>query len=555
LYIDEDEDLSPLDAYLDDAKEATNIVHDTAQRRRQEQQDQLDMPKVPKRLLLLHSCLALLRAMSRNDWAVVDDQSLLLTSDADENDEEHATHESSLDPGQSFTSSNKGLQEKDDHDYNSINNETSLDDVDDELFWTLRQLKRGDVAVESIDDYNLVLARIGLAAELNHDDILEAIFDTLHQIKSAAAAKTSTVNISGPNATTYEILLLIMIKRLGAFRSALDLVRRDMIHQTSSSPFSSHLCTTTTLEAAIQLCEKSGDLDLARKLWRIPKSKNVAHDADASKDNDRIEVRRTNRAHHSMLNMFKAVDARDEAIESLRTSLRDNDREINSGLDRVFVNAINWPNRNRKGEPIDNLPVLVSILDILNENTLYIPDVSVLKQLLISVSRGAELENHKRWKVVQRIFRKIASSYSAFHVDEGLMSIGLEASEALLDSTLAAEMVTRMLDGEFGHGRIGVMMTQTNHFAHHELSSKTTNRLPSSRSILKAMDICVGCGDAASSRRILDCAETHYDAAQIPKAIRQRLFVSTLKVCATVGQGQLAEQLLSTMLSRDLEPT
>jgi hypothetical protein len=582
---DEEEDIKPREAHLAESSGATTNNHHRhgISSRHQESSLITTTTKRSTRLVLLDSCLALLHAMSRHDWAVVDDQSLLLTDDDDEH-EQCALQESKYDPDVSSTISDKGLQAKvvDDDDDDDMNDNLDLDDVDDdELFWTLRQLKLGGVALESTNDYNLVLVRIALAAELDHDDILEALFDTLRQIKAAAAAAAAASSSSsssssstcaadsGPNATTYEIVLLIMVKRLGAFRSALDLVRRDMIQtfslssssSSSPSPSSSRLCTTGTLEAAIQVCEKVGDLRLARELWRIAKSKNAAHDVvnigddNDSNANDRAQVRISNRVHHSMLNMFKAVDARDEAIETLRICLRDNGRQINTGLDRVFVNAINWPNRNRKGEPIDNLPVLVSILDLLDDDALYKPDSAVLRQLLILVARGARQDNHHtRWKVVHRVVQKLFNSFPAFHVDEAVLSIGVEASEALSDSALAAEVITRMLDGEFGQTLCA--HNQTNRFvAQHQPSRNSTIGLLSSKNILKAMGICVNSGDAASARRILDCVEAHHDPAQIPRAIRQRLFVLTLKVYATVGQVQGAEQLLLAMLSSDVEPT
>jgi hypothetical protein len=539
-------------------EESTNIHprHDKISSPREDDESLLPttttIPATSTSLDLLASCLALLRAMSRHDWTILDDQALLLKT----NEEEQqcaTTQESKYDNHAQSSTSDHGLipAAEDYDDSNSLDHvdDDEDDDEDDELFWTLRQLKVGGVSLESTNDFNLVLARIALAAELDRDDILEALFDTLHQIKAAATAASSSSSSSscaegrnsvGPNAMTYEILLLVMLKRLGALRSGLDLVRRDMVQPfspSSSSSSSSHLCTTATLEAAIQLCEKSGDLSLARELWRIAQSKKD----EANMDGD--ETRITNRVHHSMLNMFKAVDGRVEAIEILRISLQDNRRQINNGLDRVFVNAINWPTRNRKGESIDNLPVLVSILDLLDEDKFYKPGVSVFEQLLISVAKGDHLGNHARWKVVQRIFMKMFDSFSNFHLDQPTMSIGLEASEALSDSTLAAEIITRMLDFEFGQ------ITQ------HQPSSNSPSGLLSSKSTLKAMDICVNNGDAASARRILDCVEAHKDAAQIPRAIRQRLYVSTLKVYGNTGQGQVAEQLLAAMLSSDVEPT
>jgi pentatricopeptide repeat protein len=233
----------------------------------------------------------------------------------------------------------------------------------------------------------------------------------------------------------------------------------------------------------------------------------------------------------------------------------------------------------------------------------------VWKQLVVESAKRAR-QNTSRWELVQRVLKTLTTENPKFWPDHVLLKYGLEASEFLLDSKLASTLIARILEHErdaqaprvddsfesthflsdneqFSFGitaetnsenrSITSAQDETVGLEWAEASSadatesaqidiagdkpthdETLEQPPLTRSrvvfrdILKGMEICVHNSDMRSGRLILDSVETFPEA--VPVVGKRALYTLALKGFASIGDFESAEELLSAMIEKELNP-
>jgi hypothetical protein len=281
---------------------------------------------------VIHMALALLRTLPQDAWKNFDslgleeeeegyEESELLSSTRNElypgqtseyphDDDERAPtrtrsslvmgvddddHDDTQIPNQDF-----GLVREQDRNGNS--NSAELDGGHDDeitrLLDMVKDAKLGRVVLKT-RDYNTILARLAIAPELDVEQTLEGIMQTYRQM--VEMAKVGMLE-SGPDATTYELLIHTLNRRLSATKTAVDIIHEMMRSRAVG-------WTPRTLKAAFQLCQRRNDLHSARLVL-----KDVVEEKSRS-------FKIPSGVLLVYLDMLKAEDAQDEALELLKLAM------------------------------------------------------------------------------------------------------------------------------------------------------------------------------------------------------------------------------------------
>jgi hypothetical protein len=208
--------------------------------------------------------LILLRIMSVKDWETFDE---IVSDDDDDNDDE-------ID------------DEGTDH---SLEGSSSIDASFIESI--LGKAKMGQVYL-STNDYNTILARLAISPEIPPEQTLNLMMQTHGQmIELSNLIETSDMIMDDfrPDATTYEILLLVLSRRLQALSTAMSIVSDELLQSKSNKSFT---WTPTLLEIVIQNCKSRRYTDIAKRLLsglhsdeehtRITMSENISKQAQIS---------------------------------------------------------------------------------------------------------------------------------------------------------------------------------------------------------------------------------------------------------------------------------
>lgn len=113
--------------------------------------------------------------------------------------------------------------------------------------------------------------------------------------------------------------------------------------------------------------------------------------------------------------------------------------------DHLFRNASRWPTKRRGGKRIENSTALKSILNLLTERqTVYRPSCLVWESMIIAFAQGAK-QNESRWELVKQAFFNLSQDVPNYWPDDDLLRHGFHACEALGDTKLAADLISRRL--------------------------------------------------------------------------------------------------------------
>jgi len=291
-------------------------------------------------------CISLLRAMSAEDWLVIDGTTGEEAADFDGEDLVGEAVGDDIDVHEQQSSPNiydrLGINGAMDVEPNSASSGLLI--VDD----LLDKVRRGACRPLSTNDFNLLLFRITLAPDLSSDEVFELMLTTYRlmvQLSDVVDDRVNDVhddddddddddnddavigykhNTCAPDETTVEIMILMTRRRLAAYHTGVDLVKdfvarqkerpRLLDHVGGSSgegdPALSSIWNEFSLQEAVRLCERRNEYELAqnlvhsilqdeRRLFRIPVS-----------------------VFHSMIDMSKRQHRSDDAIHWLRICLQ-----------------------------------------------------------------------------------------------------------------------------------------------------------------------------------------------------------------------------------------
>lgn len=218
-------------------------------------------------------------------------------------------------------------------------------------------------------------------------------------------------------------------------------------------------------------------------------------------------------------------------------------------MDDVLIDVLEWPTRNRRGQAIDNTSVLLLVLEEMENPRGYTPGYAVLKRQIMAFAKGAK-SHESRWSLVRRAFALVYSTYPSFWPDHEVLVIGMDTSEALLDSKLAADLISRVIAHE------SEKMLRTPHNAVPLPGGRGSHTLPPSPtlpflSIVKAIEVAVHKGDLESIQVILDCCSKVQ--SYIPEPILQTVFTMALKAYANAGKPKLCVEIVEEMDEVGLE--
>jgi hypothetical protein len=146
-------------------------------------------------------------------------------------------------------------------------------------------------------DYNLLLVRMAISPELLPDEILDFMLQTYDQM---IRLSESGFEECTPNAETNEIILLALCRRFSAYKTAAQIISQLLMTDAFA-------CEPKTLKAALFLCEKQGEHEMARQIL------------SALKKHKSSKIPRS--VFVSFLEIMKMSDSRKEAIELLNFAL------------------------------------------------------------------------------------------------------------------------------------------------------------------------------------------------------------------------------------------
>jgi hypothetical protein len=418
----------------------------------------------------IHMALALLRVLPEDAWENFDALGLQGDDDDDFDDdfdddevvcEENELFVNTEQPEQTsdysgdahLVQQDVGDEQHDDQDDNDYDDDGDYDEIA-RLLDMVADAKVGRLVLKT-SDYNTILARFAIAPELTVERTLENVMQTYQQMVEMAKVGMTD---SGPDATTYELLMLTLNRRLSSSNTAVEIMQQMMSSRGVG-------WTPQTMKAAFQLCQGRKDLKSARVVLKDV----VADKSRSFKIPSGVLL--------AYSDMLKSEDAQNEALELLELSMevstgtvcaaryaffgfgfltiehiipQEQTGDRSQGLDDVLVSCIRWPQRDRNGQSIDNTLFLSKILRILEADASNPAGFYVWKQFIVECAKRKARQNASRWELVQRVLKKLSTDNPRFWPDHLLLKCGLEASEFLLDSELASTLIARALehDGE-----------------------------------------------------------------------------------------------------------
>lgn len=225
--------------------------------------------------LKLSKALILLRIMSQKDWEIFDE--VASESDVDDdNDGDVDTTERLL---KNLSTEHESLNDSD---------QSASDGFFESILNDVRMGRR----FLSTNDYNAVLACIALSPDLSPDQMLNRMMLTYDQMISL-----SNIAVTGnrlekddlpqndcycrPDASTYEILLLALNRRLRSSSTAIHMISTELLGSTTKKKkmiSSSLIWTPSLLESVLQICESRRYCELTKRVLNslLPDAKDCA---------------------------------------------------------------------------------------------------------------------------------------------------------------------------------------------------------------------------------------------------------------------------------------
>lgn len=210
----------------------------------------------------------------------------------------------------------------------------------------------------------------------------------------------------------------------------------------------------------------------------------------------------------------------------------------NKSVDLLLINAIRWPSKNRKGQPIDNAKAIEMILAFLEVHPFCRAGYSVWKEIILAASKGAKL-NSKRWELVRRSLIGLSLELPSYWPDQEMLQHGLKSCESLSDSKLASELISRMASH--------VHQRQT-----YNDSDSLTPFSVSAHDLTSALNICLKANDLESFRSVLESLDSLRSHVPIPS--QQKLFELGIKGFVAQGDPETAEALLLAVVDNGVQP-
>ncbi|GKZ01222.1 hypothetical protein MPSEU_001073500 [Mayamaea pseudoterrestris] len=387
---------------------------------------------------------------------------------------------------------------------------------------------------------NILLLRVALTMALSHDLVLEALMNIFHRMQLLAGAGAEQMQ---PNEDTYEIVIHALHKRLRSFTTGTDVIHSSLRNENFGAIWNHY-----SLLEALQLCDASSHLDLALQL--------VARISDDN-DDRATSIHVPPAVFQILVRMSKRLNRVEDAATVVKICLERHQRRgrysfSQEEIESVLVNVLRWPDHHRSGQRVGSAPAIHKVLAVLKEFPDFRPGYRFWREAIVVSARGADLDV-KRWIMVRDAFQNLSVNVEDYWPDHKLLTIGLKASEALDDASLAADIVRRIaVQG----ARSMTLKSSTSQFIAADMS---TDSLPSQRTgtmdllsvfdLEKAVMICRH--DAAALRSLL---ESIFDlSGRIPLTFQQYLFELGVKSYAAKHEPETAEALLVTLIDRGFE--
>ena len=182
-------------------------------------------------------------------------------------------------------------------------------------------------------------------------------------------------------------------------------------------------------------------------------------------------------------------------------------------------------------------------LSSFDESCYYRPSWKIWKQIAYSLSLFAKLDP-SNWKLVRTVLRVLLGEVG-YTVRLDLLSIGLAASEALLDSQLAIDLLQKSIPAD--NQMVGDSFDDGDPVSDlGEVQHKVERSVPP-EAYRKALDICIASGDLENCFVVLDLL-----SQSIPSAAQAEFYAATIKGCVVRNLPERALELLHIMREKGL---
>lgn len=456
--------------------------------------NQLEQRKLEE---IFHSGLVLLRCMSRQEFAAYD-----LVGVPDVAEASEGVIDSELENGQ---------MKRD-----TKTDETWAASIDD----SYRIMNIPNLDIES---FNVTLLCMALDTNMSREEILESLMIALQQMNQLVDAGADSLQL---DATTYEIILHALNKRVLAFKTGNDLVKELLDKQVDWNRHS--------LMAAVQLCDKRNNMELALRLvTQVSAMEGRSFKIPAS-------------VYNLIIKMAKKDGLVDGAMAAVRLCLKEYAvyrMDSQHDADSVLINAVQWLDRDRSGRSIDTTASIEKLLGLIDEWPSYKPGFKVWKEIIAASAKGAP-SNHRRWQLVQTAFRALAADVPGYWPDHRLLLHGIEACHVLNDVSLAADLIHRIANNAPG----SIAKADDDERYSSDQRYQSTD-LFSVFDLERIVNICLN--DSHALRSVM---EDIFDLGdRIPLPFRQRLFELGVKGYAANNEPDTAEALLLALCDGGLE--
>lgn len=241
-------------------------------------------------------------------------------------------------------------------------------------------------------------------------------------------------------------------------------------------------------------------------------------------------------------------------------------------IDRLLLCLCEWPMRGPRGHFIDIAPLFGKILDVMDRKLMQgkPPGLSVWSTFVDRLSRSARSDN-SLWPSVNGTFTTMLKAYPFSAPDAKLLDIGLEIAESTADTSLAAEIIRRVVANS---RTIGINEMSEGLLA---VSSDSSENAPSSgqpegsdsdiepttrykanhqpvphQAFRKALNLCLRLGDSECAASILEHFEGLSDSYPLER--QADLYGLVLLCYSKLDDFEKAKEVLFTMLEKKMEP-
>jgi len=211
------------------------------------------------------------------------------------------------------------------------------------------------------------------------------------------------------------------------------------------------------------------------------------------------------------------------------------------------MNATSWPKRSREGRKLAISSYCENVIRILENSGegQFTPGLHVWKKILTLSMYTAKVESDSNWSLVHRCCRALIShrDMSEENIDDGLLSIGLDAAQKVKDPKLAADLICST--------RAGSILQYDEMNAGGNPSSKSFVSRVSPNTYFKAIKLCVDNEMPCEGNRIL----THCLKNDLPSKVLGDMHTLVLTGYARNGDVEKAKALFDEMQMVDIPVT